>query len=146
MSLREQWGGRLRFSLRDLRYGGSVGLGLCAATLAVVALTGAGRLAWEPNWAGHGVNAFSNLYEEILTRGLLLQLVCREVGRKFALFWTALVFGTMHISHTTVSLLFALGVAATTWMLAWAVLKARSLWAGWVAHQVVDVVVDSFLH
>jgi membrane protease YdiL (CAAX protease family) len=146
MSVQEQWSGRLRFSLRDLRYGGSIGLGLCVATLACVALTGAGRLAFEPNWAGHGVNVFSNLYEEIVTRGLLLQVALRGGGRRFAMIWTGLVFGTMHIRYTMNGLLFALVVAATTWLFAWAIPKARSLWAGWLAHQVGDPVVDSLLH
>jgi membrane protease YdiL (CAAX protease family) len=60
--------------------------------------------------------------------------------------WTGLVFGTMHFNYTMNGLWFALGVATITWIFAWVVLRAGSLWAGWVVHQVLDVIVDSFLH
>src|SRR5262249_56141449 len=102
---------------------------------------GKGRLGWEPNWAGHGANLFSNLYEELLARGLLLQVTRRAVGDRFAILWTALVFGTMHAFGW-----FALGVALTTWIFAWAILRTGSLWTGYVLHQGLDFFMDSFLH
>jgi membrane protease YdiL (CAAX protease family) len=141
MSLREQWSGRLVPTLRDLWYGGSVGVGMSALVLGGAALAGAGRVAWEPNWAQNGVNVFSNLYEEVMARSLLLQVVRREAGDRFAMFWTGLVFGTMHGVNW-----FAVGVALTTWVIAWIVLRSGSLWAGWVFHQTIDVLVDSSLH
>jgi hypothetical protein len=33
-----------------------------------------------------------------------------------------------------------------TWVLAWAVVRGRTLWAGWFAHQLADLFVDSLLH
>jgi membrane protease YdiL (CAAX protease family) len=141
MSVREQWNGRLSFALRDLWYGGSVGVAMAALALACTMLAGAGRVAWEPNWAQNGVNVFSNLYEEVLARSLLLQVVRRQAGNGFAMFWTGLVFGSMH-GVTWM----ALGFALVTWVIAWVVLRAGSLWAGWVFHQVIDVLVDSLLH
>jgi membrane protease YdiL (CAAX protease family) len=141
LSLREQWNGRLSLTLRDLWYGGSVGVAMSLLALICAALAGGGRLAWEPNWAQNGVNLFSNLYEEILVRSLLLQIVRREAGAWVAMFWTGLVFGSMH-GLTWLALSFAL----VTWIIAWVVLKAGSLWAGWVFHQVIDVIVDSTLH
>src|SRR5262249_1045181 len=83
MPLRRQCNGRLAFAWRDLLYGGGVGIALSALALACAALAGAGRLAWEPNWSGHGVNVFSNLYEENLARGLLLQVARRGGGKGF---------------------------------------------------------------
>jgi membrane protease YdiL (CAAX protease family) len=141
MSLREQWNGRLSLAMRDLWYGGSVAVAMAAFLLAGAALAGAGRVAWEPNWAQNGVNAFSNLYEEVLTRSLLLQVARRRAGNGFAMFWTGLVFGSMHGVNWL-----ALGFVLVTWIIAWIVLRAGSLWAGWVFHQVIDVLVDSSLH
>jgi membrane protease YdiL (CAAX protease family) len=141
MSLREQWNGRLSFAMRDLVYGGAVGVAASVFTLACVALAEPGRLAWGPNWAGHGVNVFSNLYEEILARSLLLQVARRAGGNWFGMIWTGLVFGSMH-GLTWM----ALGFALITWIIAWVVLKAGSLWAGWVFHQTIDMIVDSYLH
>jgi membrane protease YdiL (CAAX protease family) len=140
LSLREQWNGRLAPAWRDVWYGGSVGVALSAIVLIGAAVAGQ-RVAWEPNWSQNGVNVFSNLYEEILARSLLLQVARREAGNWFAMIWTGLVFGSMH-GWTWM----ALGFALCTWVIAWVVLRAGSLWAGWVFHQVIDVLVDSSLH
>jgi membrane protease YdiL (CAAX protease family) len=141
MSLREQWNGRLTPAVRDLLYGGGAAVVVSALTLAGAAATGNGRVAWEPNWAQNGVNLFSNLYEEILVRGLLLQVARREGGKLFAIIWTGIVFGTMHQFGIPVAVM-----AVGGWILAWVVLRAGSLWGGWVMHQGVDVIVDSCMH
>jgi len=141
MTIRQQWNGRLAFAWRDLLYGGGVGIAMSAFAIACAALAGAGRVSWEPNWSSHGVNMFSNLYEEILARGLLLQIARRGGGNGFAMIWTGIIFGSMH-GLTWLALSFAL----VTWIIAWVVLRAGSLWAGWVFHQVIDVLVDSWLH
>lgn len=141
VTLQEQWNGRLSFRWRDLAYGGLFGVVGSGLMVAGIALSGAARIAWEPNWAGHGVNLASNLYEEILARGLLLQVSRRAFGNVFAAIWTGIIFGSMH-GFTW----FGLGVALTGWVLALPVLWAGSLWAGWVFHQVTDVIMDSFLH
>jgi membrane protease YdiL (CAAX protease family) len=141
MSIRQQWNGRLSIAWPDLLYGGTVGIAMSAIAIASFALLGAGRVAWEPNWSSHGVNVFSNLYEEILARGLLLQVARRGGGNWFAMIWTGLIFGSMH-GLTWIALAFAL----VTWIIAWVVLRAGSLWSGWVFHQVIDVIVDSWLH
>jgi membrane protease YdiL (CAAX protease family) len=141
MTFREQWNGRLRPTLPDFVYGIGISLALSAFVLGGAAASGHGRIAWEPNWAGHGANLFSNLYEELLARGLLLQVTRRIAGNGFAIVWTALVFGSMHSFGW-----FALGVALTTWLLAWAILRAGSLWAGYIVHQGLDFFMDSSLH
>jgi membrane protease YdiL (CAAX protease family) len=137
---REQWNGRLQFAPRDVIIGGGVGVVTSALAVASAAAAGA-SVYWAPNWAGHGVNIFSNLYEEVLARGLLLQVTRRAGGNWFGMIWTGLVFGSMH----GVSWL-GLGFALITWIIAWVVLRAGSLWAGWVFHQTIDMLADSFLH
>jgi membrane protease YdiL (CAAX protease family) len=141
VSLREQWNGRLRPGLRDLAYGGAAALAVSAFFLGGMAATGYGRVDWEPNWAGHGANLFSNLYEELLARGLLLQVTRRIGGNWFGIVWTGLVFGSMHPFGW-----YALGIALTTWIFAWVILRAGSLWAGYILHQGLDFFMDSFLH
>jgi membrane protease YdiL (CAAX protease family) len=140
MTLREQWNGRLRLAWRDLMIGGSVAVAMSVLTLIGAAVAGAG-VYWAPNWAGHGVNVFSNLYEEIMVRSLLLQVTRRAGASWFAMIWTGVVFGSMHGVNWL-----ALGFALSTWIIAWIVLRSGSLWAGWVFHQTIDMLVDSFLH
>jgi hypothetical protein len=41
---------------------------------------------------------------------------------------------------------YALGIALTTWIMAWVILRAGSLWAGYVLHQGLDFFIDSLLH
>jgi membrane protease YdiL (CAAX protease family) len=141
VTIREQWNGRLQPRRRDLWYGGIASVAMSAFFLCGIAATGQGRIAWEPNWAGHGQNLFSNLYEELLARGLLLQVTRRTFGNWFGIFWTAVVFGTMHQFGW-----FALGVAATTWIFAWVILRSGSLWSGYICHQGLDFFMDSLLH
>src|SRR5262249_11364930 len=141
VSVRVQLNGLLRPSIRDLVYGLSAAALLSTVFLIAAAATGNGRVAWEPNWSGHGANLFSNLYEELLARGLLLQATRRIAGNWFAILWSAVVFGSMHAFGW-----FALGVALTAWILAWAILRTGSLWSGYILHQGLDFFMDSLLH
>ncbi|WP_158552546.1 type II CAAX prenyl endopeptidase Rce1 family protein [Spirosoma telluris] len=60
--------------------------------------------------------------------------------RLWAVVWTSVVFGLAH-GLTEKSVALALGAG----LMAWAVLRAKSLWAGWTSHQLTDMVVDTFL-
>ena len=139
--LRDQWGGSLRFPRAALIHGVVAGALLATAAVAFLLLTGLGR--WGPNVdvARMGVNAFSNLWEELLARGLLLVVVREAFGDRTAMIWTSVFFGVLLHGLSP----FALFIAATSWILAWAVIRARSLWAGWVGHQVADVIADSLV-
>lgn len=71
-----------------------------------------------------------------MVRGALLWVVVAAMGARVAVVWVAVVFGlVMHGLDSS-------GIFIT--MLAWtftvAVLRTRSLWAGYLAHQVSDVV------
>lgn len=141
LSLTEQWGGQLGPNWLAVVYGVGVGVGIALVTVGLALAVGAGQLAWAPNWAGHGVNAVSNWYEEVITRGMLLQVARRAWGSRVAVVWTGVVFGLTH--GLTAQAAF---IALTAWAIGWAVLQARTLWAGWVAHQVADLMIDSVLH
>jgi membrane protease YdiL (CAAX protease family) len=141
MSLREQWNGRLSFHWRDLFYGGLFAVAMSGVGVIGAYATGAARVAWEPNWAGHGVNLASNLYEEIIARGLLLQVSRKAFGTVFAAIWTGVVFGMMHGFGW-----FGLITALVGWLFVLPVLWSGSLWGGWVSHQLQDVIIDSLLH
>jgi membrane protease YdiL (CAAX protease family) len=141
LSVREQWGGSFAFTRRALGYGALVGVGASVLTIGLAAATGVGSLYFDPPWSAYGVNVFSNLYEEILVRGLLLQVIRRRWSDRAAMIWSSVIFGAMHGFGPK-----GVFIMLTSWTMAWAVLRARSLWAGWVCHQVSDVIIDSVLH
>lgn len=140
LSLAELWGGRLSFSQRAWRYGLVAGLGLSAAKAAALWAPGPGETVWSFSWAGFSVCLLTNLSEEMLFRGLLLQVVRKGLGTRVALLWTGLAFGLVH-GLTPGSLI----EAAASWVLAWAVMEARSLWAGWVARQLSSLLEGALL-
>lgn len=141
LSWADQTGAKAGLSRLSWRYGVIVGVGISLVTLGLSWATGQGHLAWQFSWAENGVNLFSNLYEEIIARGLLLQVVRVALGDRTAMIWTAVVFGLMHGLGAK-----AIFIALISWSMAWAVLRSKSLWGGWISHQVSDLIIDSFLH
>lgn len=117
LSLREQWGGGTAPNRAALVYGMGVGVGIALVTVGLALAVSAGRFAGAPNWAGHGVNAVSNWYEEVMTRGMLLQVARRAWGSRVAVVWTGLVFGLTH--GLTAQAVF---ITLTAWTMGWAVL------------------------
>ncbi len=141
VGLRTQWGGTLALTGSALRFGVLAGLALGGAAVVFLLALGFGR--WDPNLdlPRMGVNVVSNLWEEVLARGLLLVVIRRSFGDRTAMIWTSVFFGILMHGLSP----FALFIAATWWILAWAVIRARTLWAGWVGHQVADMLADSLV-
>ncbi|GAB3758047.1 lysostaphin resistance A-like protein [Spirosoma pomorum] len=135
----DQWSGTTRYTLPSLKYGLIAGLLLAAIPLLIVASTGQ-KFSPKIDVYRYGVNGVTNLYEEIICRGLLLACCVRYWTRLWAVVWTSTVFGLAH-GLTEKSIAIALGAG----LMAWAVLKAKNLWAGWTSHQLTDMVVDTFL-
>lgn len=140
-SLQDLWGGGLRASRQVWLYGFAAALALTVVTVGLALAVGEGKVFWQFDLASFGVNMASNLWEEVRFRSLLLVTVREAFGDKVAYVWTGLLFGLSH----------GLGpkgffLAVTTWVMAWAVVRARSLWGGWVAHQAGDLLIDSLLH
>ena len=99
-------------------------------------------LAWHPmtGWSFLG-NLFSNFYEEWIFRGFLFVVAIRATSsRVAAAIVTSALFAGVHTQYP-----WALRVVifASTLAACWVLLKLRSLWPAWIAHQVVDVLGDS---
>jgi membrane protease YdiL (CAAX protease family) len=98
----------------------------------------------------------SNMYEEIVYRGLMFCAFYGVVaGASFPLagrptlaalaagiIGSSTVFATGH-EQFSMALRVVVGVLATVFAYAW--VAARSLWAPWIAHTLVDVIGDSIL-
>lgn len=139
MEYSEQWSGTTRYGFASLKYGLIAGLILGAIPVLIVAVRGQ-PFSPKVDLYRYGINGVTNLYEEIICRGLLLACCVRYWNRLSAVVWTSVVFGLAH-GLTEKSVAIGLGAG----LLAWAVLRAKSLWAGWTSHQLTDLIVDTFL-
>jgi Type II CAAX prenyl endopeptidase Rce1-like len=129
-----------------------IGLGVVVFLVCLVALlvlhaagampAGHPPLAWHPmtGWSFLG-NLFSNFYEEWIFRGFLFVVAIQVTSSRVAaaVLTTALFAGV----HTQYSWALRAIIFFTTLASCWVLLKLRSLWPAWIAHQVVDVLGDS---
>jgi len=112
--------------------------------LVVLIATGQGSaIRWiDPDpWSLAG-NVFSNFYEEFIFRGFLLAALAAVIG-----FWPAagVTSALWAATHTQYPLSLQLTIFATGMLLAWVVQSARTIWAPYGAHMVMDVVLDSLV-
>jgi membrane protease YdiL (CAAX protease family) len=135
----EQWSGTTTFKLVSLKYGLISGLLLAGVPLLLMATSGH-KFTYKVDVYRYSVNGVTNLYEELICRGLLLACCVKYWTKLWAVVWTSVVFGLAHgVSEK------GIGIALGAGLMAWAVLKAKSLWAGWTSHQLTDMLVDTFL-
>ena len=127
-----------------------VGLALAGVTLGLYLLLGwleiPGGGPLRPHaislWSVLG-NLFSNFYEELIYRGFLISVLSALGARgAWAVAISALVFGFSHYQYPIALQLLVcmsgLGLGALA-------LRTRSVWAAWIAHCVVDYVLDPLL-
>lgn len=129
---------------RSIVPGVIAGLIAVVATLATAfAFFPAGTVHWiDPNpWKIAG-NIFSNFYEEFVWRGFLLFGLREIVG-----FWPAAIISSASwgFLHTQYPLAGQLIIVGTGIGFSWLVRSTSSLWAPYVAHEVVDVIGDSLV-
>ena len=112
--------------------------------LGVLIATGQGSairwIAPDP-WSIAG-NVFSNFYEEFIFRGFLLTALAAVIGFLPAAVVTSALWAATHTQYP-LSLqvtVFAIGV-----LLSWVARSARTIWAPWGAHMIMDVVLDSLV-
>jgi hypothetical protein len=156
--------GALPSLLATLKSGGSwrrvvtYGLmgGLVLLGWSAVGAAAGGGFGFHPDLPKMAGDLASNMYEEIVFRGLVfcafygavagttfpLEGPLDRVGLIAAVVGSAAVFGASH-SQANIGLRVAIGVAGV--IFAWPFWKSRSLWAPWLTHMVGDVVGDTFL-
>lgn len=132
-------------SLRPATVAWSLLVGLVGAAIALgyVAFAMPGVLhgfQFEP-WAAAG-NLFSNLFEEIVFRGFLLAALAAVFGFWPAAVLSSIAFGYVHTQYP-LDLQVMVGVIGLGWC--WLVRKARTVWAPYLSHTVLDAVADPFL-
>jgi membrane protease YdiL (CAAX protease family) len=112
-------------------------------SLAAVQLTHMAPIHWIgiDGWSVAG-NLFSNFYEEFIFRGFFLAGLTALVG-----FWPAAVLSSLAfgMQHSQYPLAFRLVITCLGVFWCWLVRRARSLWAPYGAHMLLDVVGDALI-
>lgn len=128
---------------RVLAWGLVGGLVSLAASLAAVQLTHLAPIRWIglDGWNVAG-NLFSNFYEEFIFRGFMLAGLTALVG-----FWPAAVLSSIAfgLQHSQYPLPFRLVITGLAVFWCWIMRKARSLWAPYGTHMLLDLVADALL-
>lgn len=121
-----------------------VGFGVIPLVLGVLIATGQGSaIRWiDPDpWSIAG-NVFSNFYEEFIFRGFLLTALAAVIGFLPAAAVTSALWAATHTQYplSLQATIFAVGL-----LLAWLARSARTIWAPYGAHMIMDVVLDSLI-
>ena len=118
--------------------------GAIALVLVVLIATGQGSaIRWiDPDpWSIAG-NVFSNFYEEFIFRGFLLTALAAVIGFVPAAVVTS---GLWAATHTQYPLSLQVTIFVVGILLAWLTRSARTIWAPYGAHMIMDVVLDSLV-
>ena len=126
----------------SLRWGLGVGLALSAVTALIWIFIGPGFQV-DINFWKMGGNVVSNFYEEVCYRVLLFGAGLYTF-RSFlpAALISGLAFGLTHTQYPFVFRIFTAVVGMAVALSYW---KSRSVLAPWLAHQVSDMLLDTFL-
>ena len=128
---------RPRPAMWELPDGIALGLGLSAASVAVIWFLGGYRIdgiADRSAWASPIVNGLaialeSSVIEEVLIRGLVLRILAEVFGRWWALAVSSLLFGVLHMANPGSSVIVGLGlVIEAGFLLGVAYLWTERLW------------------
>jgi membrane protease YdiL (CAAX protease family) len=132
-----------RLTVKSATWAVVVALALAAISLGYVhfAMPGAiHEMRFNP-WLA-GANLFSNLFEEVIFRGFLLAALAAVFGFWPAAVLSSIAFGAVH-SQYPIELQVLVGAGGLAWC--WLVRTSKSLWAPYVSHMVLDLVVDPFV-
>jgi membrane protease YdiL (CAAX protease family) len=113
-------------------------------TLAVVwATMPSGTIHWIPPvpWKIAG-NVFSNFFEEFVFRGFVLATLRRVTGFWPAAIISSAIWGALHTQYplSMKLLIVIVGIG-----LCWLARRQQSLWAPYIAHEVLDLIGDSLI-
>jgi hypothetical protein len=116
---------------------------MAATVLLIVALPSLGTLRWIgfDSWGIAG-NVFSNFYEEFIFRGFILAGLTAVIG-----FWPAAVLssGLWAAQHTQYPLVLRATIGAIGIVWCWIRVRARTLWAPYLSHEIMDTVLDAII-
>jgi membrane protease YdiL (CAAX protease family) len=127
---------------RALAWGALVGGGLSLLAVAVGVAAGQ-RVRLHPDGWQMAGNLFSNYYEELTYRGLLLQAAWTATGSRVgAVVIAAGIFGWSH-GHGSQAVMRMAAAAVAGLVFGLLAMRTRSLGAAWSAHQVSDMILDS---
>ena len=128
--------------MRALRLGAIAGVALSALVVIVGVALGE-KLHWHPDGWKIAGNVFSNYYEEIAYRGLIMQGAWAATGSRIgAVVISSAAFGWSH-AHGSHAMLRAIAAAIAGGVFGWLAVRTRSLGGAWTAHQVSDMILDS---
>jgi hypothetical protein len=122
-------------------------LGAIIAMTAIVVLVlvtpALGKLHWigiDP-WGMAG-NLFSNFYEEFIFRGFILAGLTAVIG-----FWPAAIVSSAlwAAQHTQYPLSFQATICGIGIVWCWIRDRARTLWAPYLSHEIMDTVLDAVI-
>ena len=126
---------------RWLGFGPSPGRAIAWGAIAGVAL--GERVHFHPDGWSIAGNVFSNYYEEVTYRGLLMQGAwCATGSRIGGVVLSSAVFGWSHM-HGSHALFKGIGAAIAGCVFGALAIRTRSLGGAWAAHQVSDMILDS---
>ncbi|HTR50741.1 MAG TPA: CPBP family intramembrane glutamic endopeptidase [Kofleriaceae bacterium] len=127
---------------RALAIGAIAGVALSALVVVVGVALGE-RVHFHPDGWSMAGNVFSNYYEEVTYRGLLMQTAwCATGSRIGGVVLSSAVFGWSHM-HGSHALFKAIAVAIAGGVFGALAIRTRSLGGAWTAHQVSDMILDS---
>jgi membrane protease YdiL (CAAX protease family) len=89
-----------------------------------------------------GGNLFSNFFEEFIFRGFLLAALTAVFG-----FWPAAILSSVAFGavHTQYPMLLQLLVASAGFVYCIVMKLSRTLWAPWLSHMSLDLVIDMLI-
>jgi membrane protease YdiL (CAAX protease family) len=132
----------LGFGPGALKLGAIAGVAL-SALVVIVGVAMGERVHFHPDGWKMAGNVFSNYYEEVSYRGLLMQAAWAATGSRVAgVVLSSAVFGWTHF-HGSHAAVMAIGAGVAGCVFGALAIRTRSLGGAWVAHQVSDMILDS---
>ncbi len=127
---------------RAIRLGVLVGVALSAAVVVVGVALGE-KIHFHPDGWKMAGNVFSNYYEELIYRGLLLQAAWAMTGSRIGgVVLSSALFGWSH-AHGSHAAFMAVAASVAALVFGWLTVRTRSLGGAWAAHQISDMILDS---
>jgi membrane protease YdiL (CAAX protease family) len=135
---------------------GIIGTAIMMAIIIGTGIAAEGKFGFFPYYTKMAGDVVSNMYEEIIYRGLIFNSLygvfaatsfsldgkLSRIGMIAAAIGSSFIFGYSH-SQYPVAFRVIIGTGAIVFCYQW--VKSRSLWSTWMSHTLVDIITDSTL-